>query len=48
MVVRATCTFFFHFPEKSWSEVKKDKQMPFAATGMELEILILSEARKKK
>ena len=29
-------------------EYKKDKLMPFAATWMELEILILSEVRQKE
>ena len=31
-----------------YSAIKKNKIMPFAATWMELEIIILSEVRKKK
>ena len=31
-----------------YSAIKKDKIMPFAATWMELETLILSEVRKRK
>ena len=31
-----------------YSAIKKNKIMPFAATWMELEILILSEVRKRK
>ena len=31
-----------------YSAIKKNKIMPFAATGMELETLILSEVRKRK
>ena len=31
-----------------YSAIKKDEIMPFAATWMELEILILSEVRKGK
>jgi len=29
-----------------YSSIKKNEIMPFAATGMQLEILILSEVRK--
>ena len=31
-----------------YSSIKKSKIMPFAATWMKLEILILSEVRKRK
>ena len=31
-----------------YSAVRKDKIMPFAATWMEIETLILSEVRKRK
>ena len=31
-----------------YSAIKKNKIMPFAATWMELEVLILSEIRKRK
>ena len=31
-----------------YSAIKKNKIMPFAATWMELETLILSEVRKRK
>ena len=31
-----------------YSAIKKNKIMPFTATWMELEILILNEVRKKK
>ena len=31
-----------------YSAMKKNKIMPFAATWMQLEILILSEARRKE
>ena len=31
-----------------YSAIKNDKLMPFAATWMELEILILSESQKEK
>ena len=31
-----------------YSSIEKDKIMPFAATWMELEILILSEVRQKE
>ena len=31
-----------------YSAIKKNKIMPFAATWMQLEIIILSEVRKRK
>ena len=33
---------------KNYSAIKKNKIMPFAATWMELETVILSEVRKRK
>ena len=39
---------WYIYTMESYSGIKKDKLMPFAATWMELESLILSEDRKKK
>ena len=33
---------------KYYSAIKKNGKMPFAATSMDLEIIILSEVRKRK
>ena len=38
---------FIPFTKKYYSAIKKNKIMPFAATWMELETLILSEVRKR-
>ena len=44
----------YNGPKKMWyimeyySDIKKNKIMPFAATWVELETLILSEVRKRK
>ena len=39
---------WYIYTMKYYSAIKKDKIMPFAATWMELEILILSEVSQKK
>ena len=37
-----------HIYNVMYSPIKKNELMPFAATWMELEILILNEVRKRK
>ena len=39
---------WYTYTMKYSSAIKKNKIMPFAATGVELETLILSELRKRK
>ena len=39
---------WYIYTMKYYSAIKKNKIMPFAATWMELETLILSEVRKRK
>ena len=40
--------WYIHTLEDYYSSIKKNKVMPFAATWMELEIVILSEVRHKE
>ena len=39
---------WYIYPMEYYSAIKKNKIMPFAATWMELETLILSEIRQRK
>ena len=39
---------WYIYTMKYYSAIKKNKIMPFAATWMDLEIIILSEVRKRK
>ena len=39
---------WYIYPVEYYSAIKKNKIMPFAATWMELETLILSDVRKRK
>ena len=39
---------WYMYTMEYYSVIKKNKIMPFAATWMQLEILILSEVRKRK
>ena len=38
----------YTYAKEYYSDIKKNKTMPFAATWMGLEIIILNEAKKKK
>ena len=39
---------WYMYTMKYYSAIKKNEIMPFAATCMQLEIIILSEVRKRK
>ena len=41
-------TMWYIYTMEYYSAIKKNKIMPFAATWMQLEIIILSEVRKRK